>query len=232
MKKSRKSKIVLFSVLGLATVSLATVGFASWVISGVTPVTNENITAEVGAVVDNTLTAAITVKDKIGVSFDNLKNGGTKFSNGDSKTEDLHVEFTATITGNLSLLKTVTFVFDPSDDFLKLNGSTTGSDTTDNYIVFPFSDTLTKTITLTKSESTYNLSGHANDSTVDTSVSGNVLTLTCDFKFNWGAAFDNKNPGDSANSLDKSVLITRLNSFKNAFPKTGTLMTVTVTPTV
>ena len=53
MKKSRKSKIVLLSVLGLATVSLATVGFASWVISGETPATSDNITAEVGAVVDN-----------------------------------------------------------------------------------------------------------------------------------------------------------------------------------
>ena len=59
MKKSRKSKIVLLSVLGLATVSLATVGFASWVISGVTPAEEKNITVSAGAVTDSSLIATI-----------------------------------------------------------------------------------------------------------------------------------------------------------------------------
>lgn len=226
MKKSRKSKIVLLSVLGLATVSLATVGFASWVISDITPVTNENITAEVGAVVDNTLTAAITKKDKIGVSFDNVAGGGDNFSNGDSKTEDLDVEFTATITGNLDKLSSVDFVFNPKPAFSAL----TGSETSNKYIVFPFTNNVTKTITLTKSGSNYTLSNYTNESSVDTLTSGNVLTLTCHFKFAWGAAFGNKNPGDSTNTIAKADLVTRLNAFKAAFPDTTNLMTITVTP--
>ena len=90
MKKSRKSKIVLFSVLGLATVSLATVGFASWVISGVTPATSDNITAEVGKIEDKTLSATITsTTEDLSVRFDNVKKGTTnaKFDNGDGKVD-------------------------------------------------------------------------------------------------------------------------------------------------
>lgn len=231
MKKSRKSKIVLLSVLGLATVSLATVGFASWVISGETPVTSDNISATVGDVVDNTLTAAITDTTNISVNFDNVQNGGNGFTNGDSKVEDLNVDFTATVTGNLEKLSKVEFTFSPSKEFLALNGSSTDSNTTDDYIVFPFSDSSTKKITLTKG-GTYTLTGHANDSLVTTSVNGdgNVLTLTCSFKFAWGAAFGGKNPGDSTNTVDKADLVTRLKAFKQVFPTTGTLMTVTVTP--
>ena len=78
MKKSRKSKIVLLSVLGLATVSLATVGFASWVINEITPATSNNITAEVGSIVDNTLKATIDGSSDLKVRFDNLANGVEK----------------------------------------------------------------------------------------------------------------------------------------------------------
>lgn len=230
MKKSRKSKIVLLSVLGLATVSLATVGFASWVISGVTEVKDQNITATVGAVVDNTLTAAITETTNIGVNFDNVSGGGNGFTNGDTKAEDLNVEFKATITGNnLDVLSSVKFVFAPSENFLALTGSGT-SDTADDYIVFPFTDASNKTITLTKGSSGYELSGHTNQSSVTTSISDKVLTLTCNFKFAWGAAFGNKNPGDSTNNTPKADLVTRLKAFKQVFPTTGTLMTITVTP--
>lgn len=230
MKKSRKSKIVLLSVLGLATVSLATVGFASWVISDVTSATNNNITAEVGSIVDNTLTAAITETTKIGVNFDNVLNGGNGFTNGDNKVEDLDVEFKATITGNLDKLSSVKFVFAPTENFMALTGSGTSGDTADDYIVFPFADTSNKTITLTKGSSGYDLTGHTNQSSVTTSISGNVLTLTCNFKFAWGAAFGNKNPGDSTNNTPKADLVTRLKAFNEHFPKEKNLMTITVTP--
>lgn len=230
MKKSRKSKIVLLSVLGLATVSLATVGFASWVISDITEVKDQNITATVGAVVDNTLTAAITEATKIGVNFDNVLNGGNGFTNGDNKVEDLDVEFKATITGNLDKLSSVKFVFAPTENFMALTGSGTSGNTADDYIVFPFTDTSNKTITLTKGSSGYDLTGHTNQSSVTTSISGNVLTLTCNFKFAWGAAFGGKNPGDSQNTTPKADLVTRLKVFNEVFPTTGTLMTVTVTP--
>ncbi|MCI5543049.1 MAG: hypothetical protein MR405_03975, partial [Mollicutes bacterium] len=180
----------------------------------------------------NTLVAAITNTDGIGVRFDNVKNGGTNFTNGDSNAEDLDVNFTATVTGNLDKLSSVNFVFAPTEGFLALTGSGTTDTTADDYIVFPFSDSTNKKITLTKGDS-YTLAGHANESSVTTSVEGNVLTLTCNFKFAWGAAFDNKNPGDSNNKIAKTDLVTRLRNFKSALStasQTSPLMTITVTP--
>ncbi|MDY4822255.1 MAG: hypothetical protein SO148_00405, partial [Candidatus Onthovivens sp.] len=103
----------------------------------------------------------------------------------------------------------------------------------DDYIVFPFSNSETKTITLTKGTPNYSLSNFNNASTVDTSISGNVLTLTCSFKFAWGAAFGNKNPGVS-DTVGKADLVTRLNAFKAAFntltTNSNNIMTITVTP--
>ena len=233
MKKSRQSQIVLLSVLGLAKISIATIGFASWVISGTTGATVENITAVAGEVVDNTLVAAITKTDGIGVRFDNVSTGATNFANGDSQVEDLNVDFTATVTGNLDKLSSVNFVFAPKEGFLALTGSGTNNTTADDYIVFPFSNSETKTITLTKTGSNYALSNHANGSSVGTSTSGSVLTLTCSFKFAWGAAFGNKNPGVS-DTVGKADLVTRLNAFKAAFntlkTNSNNIMTITVTP--
>ena len=55
MNKNRKSKLVLFSVIGLAAVSIGTVGFATWMV-GVQK-TNEVLTVK--ANVDNTLNESI-----------------------------------------------------------------------------------------------------------------------------------------------------------------------------
>ena len=77
MKKSRKSKIVLLSVLGLATVSLATVGFASWVLNTVNGDDDATFKAEVGDVLTNEVSASITAKE-LAVSFDNVASLGFK----------------------------------------------------------------------------------------------------------------------------------------------------------
>ena len=46
--KKNKSKIVLFSVIGLTAISIGTVGFATW-ITGIKHVTmTDNLTIEVG----------------------------------------------------------------------------------------------------------------------------------------------------------------------------------------
>ena len=62
MKKSQKSKIVLCSILGLAAISIGSVGFATWLVG----VNKTNETLHVEAKVDNSkndsiyLEAAIT----------------------------------------------------------------------------------------------------------------------------------------------------------------------------
>ena len=49
MKNNKKSKIVLFSVIGLAAISIGTVGFATWI----TGIINKTVTDNLTVVVDN-----------------------------------------------------------------------------------------------------------------------------------------------------------------------------------
>ena len=241
MKKSRKSKIVLFSVLGLATVSRAPVGFDSWVISGVTPAEEQNITVSAGTVTDNTLTATILgdPTPDLTVAFENTSSG-KNFTNGDSgKEEDLGFGFSVKVTkGENSTLGGIKIEFKPSAAFEGLTGSTTTGDTSDDYIVMPYSSD--KVVTVNIKEASTN-QGLANGGNVTVTSSTTTETIyACSFKFAWGDAFLKVNPtdtkigtSDSTTELTKSTLITRLKAFKSAFTtasEAGTLMSVVVTP--
>ena len=237
MKKSRKSKIVLLSVLGLATVSLATVGFASWVISDITPATEQNIAVSAGTVTDSSLTAEILSGADLTVAFEN-KNKGVNFVNGETdKAEDLEFGFRVKVTGKKAALGGIKIQFTPSADFEKLTGSTTTETTADDYIIMPYSE---KVVTVNIKEAAAN-QVLANEGAVTVSSSADTeTTYTCLFKFAWGKAFLNVNPtntpigdSDTTTALTKSTLIDRLKDFKKNFP-TATedtpLMSVLVTP--
>lgn len=240
MKKSRKSKIVLLSVLGLATVSLATVGFASWVISDITPATKQNITVTAGTVTDNSLKAEIlnSPTPDLTVAFENKSSGGN-FTNGDSgKEEDLGFGFSVKVTGKKTVLGGIQIQFTPSAVFEKLTGTSTASDTSDDYIVMPYSSEKVVTVNI-KEDSTNQALANGGNVTVTSSTDTETI-YKCSFKFAWGDAFLKVNPtetkignSDSAIELTKSTLITRLKAFKEHFP-TATedtpLMSVVVTP--
>mgnify|MGYP000589162238 CR=1 FL=1 len=134
MKKSRKSKIVLFSVLGLATVSLATVGFASWVISGITPSTSEKIIVSAGEVVDKALSATIS-NTELNVAFDNLASPGEgELANNDSRKEDLVFNFKATVNAtDESYFSGLKFTFTLNETF---EGLFDKGESSNNYLKF------------------------------------------------------------------------------------------------
>ena len=64
MKRNKKSKLVLFSVLGLAAISIGTVGFATWMVG----VQKKEETINVKANVDNTLNDSIYLEAVINSS--------------------------------------------------------------------------------------------------------------------------------------------------------------------
>lgn len=83
MKRNKKSKLVLFSVLGLAAISIGTVGFATWMVG----VQKKEESLTINALVDNTLNnsiyleAEITAKDVvIAESEEHLKTESTPAS--------------------------------------------------------------------------------------------------------------------------------------------------------
>ena len=61
MKKNKKSKLVLFSVIGLAAISIGTVGFATWMVG----VQKKEETLTVNALVDNTVNSSIYLEANI-----------------------------------------------------------------------------------------------------------------------------------------------------------------------
>ena len=228
MKKSRKSKIVLFSVLGLATISLATVGFASWVISGVTPATSDNITAEVGKIEDKTLSATITsTTEDLSVRFDNVAKGTTnaKFDNGDGKVEklDFTIKTKITTTGTKleGLLASINYEFAPTE-FL-----TTAI--TNNYITFD-SSKKNCTITISDSSSSVNVTAPSGITSTGTYTSAQEITISSKFSFKWGTAFKGNNPGYLEATSENAE---KIKAFVNTFGSTAeskALLTVTVTP--
>ncbi len=234
MKKSRKSKIVLFSVLGLATVSLATVGFASWVISGETDTGSQNITVSTGEVTDNTLKAEIltTPTPDIKVAFDNKQ-----VENGLSGTyaEDLQFGFSVKVTGTETVISGIKFTFTLDDNFENLF--------TMNYLQFITNNTtgLVKEFTMSKGETcAISDSGVSFADTVKSSVTyayaGGAGTFTCKFAFKWGSKFDNVNPSEcyANKSTDeaKATVISNLKAFDAAakLVTTSPWMSVVVTP--
>ncbi len=231
MKKSRKSKIVLLSVLGLATVSLATVGFASWVISGVTPTSSQNITVSAGTVTDNTLKAEILSNSELNVAFDNIevKNGLT----GDYK-EDLNFSFSVKVTGKEDVLSGIKFTFTLDDNFRALF--------THNYLQFITNNgnslvsefTMTKGTTCTFADSNVTFAD-GEHSSVTYSYADGAGTFACNFAFKWGSVFKNVNPSQcyaTSSDSDKATVITNLKAF-DADAKLVTAnpwMSVVVTP--
>ena len=234
MKKSRKSKIVLLSVLGLATVSLATVGFASWVISGVTPTTKQNITVSAGTVTDNTLTATIldNPAPELNVAFDNknVTNGI-----GGTYAEALNFSFSVKVTGKEDVLSGIKFTFTLDTNFEALF--------TNNYLKFIANGTssIAKTFSMNKG-ATCTMSDNSISfadttySKVTYSYAGGKGTFVCQFAFTWGSVFGGKNPSEyyaaQKTSDTKASVINNLKAFvKEAKKVTASpWMSVVVTP--
>ena len=237
MKKSRKSKIVLLSVLGLATVSLATVGFASWVISDITPTSSQNIAVSTGSVTDNSLTATIlddSTRD-LTVAFDNKKvtNGI-----GGLEGEDLEFGFTVQVVGDQNVLKGIEFKFTLDPKFKALF--------TSKYLKFIANgtdDSIAETFSMTKGD-TCTISGsgisfaNTEKSKVTYSYTDKVGTFACKFAFTWGHEFNYKNPSENyaeqKTSADKTSVINKLNAFGEEAKKVtaSQWMSVVVTPVV
>ncbi len=105
MKNFKTKKIVLGTVMALSAVSLASVGFASWVINGVMGNDSKDISVTVGKIEDKSITAKITGQN-LELRFDYIETSklpaeGTYtkiYDNGDNLTEKLKVSVTYEIS--------------------------------------------------------------------------------------------------------------------------------------
>lgn len=221
MKNRKNKRLTMYIAGGLAAVSLCSVGFASWVITG-TSNAESDITVSVGTVQNDTLTASILPENKdTNLCFNNVENPpeGALVSNSSTDTnyEDLTFVLPVQITGNISKLSKINFTF--SGTLVSTAGLYASTEAT-NYLIAPWVTIGgASKVEFTKDTRALN---PAETSRVAVEISsGNndkTYTATFTFKFQWGNAFYNKNPGQVTTEMNKATLTERLEAFSKAFP--------------
>ena len=247
-KKSKMNKIIMWGLIATASLSLASVGFASWVINTIVPGKVDNMDIAVGAVSDESITATAAEvpdgKKRTGLIFDNLADGteGSNIQNGDGSVEKLSFTIKTTLKikdGNFQdLLTSLSFTFNDA-----LNKAVT-----DDYITMPFATNNKQVITLKKTASGNQFEVTylpANNVAIE-GITGNTYTYTTDakeinisttFTCGWGSKFNNDNPGKltfsdtdniTAGKITKETFKSYINGLSTAL--TDKKLNVTVTP--
>ncbi|MDY3994732.1 MAG: hypothetical protein SOY58_03165 [Candidatus Onthovivens sp.] len=93
MKKSKKAKIVLFNVIGLAAISIGTVGFATW-ITGIESKTDaETLTVTVDYSKNTTCIVEATLSDATIHVGEHVEKSAENLIYNDGEAEDLEITF-------------------------------------------------------------------------------------------------------------------------------------------
>ena len=93
MKNNKKSKIVLFSVIGLAAISIGTVGFATWITGIVDKEETSDISVTVDASKNTTCILEVNQTDSAIHLGENIESGSNKIYTQDGRAEDLTISF-------------------------------------------------------------------------------------------------------------------------------------------
>lgn len=244
-KKSKMNKIIMWGLIATASVSLASVGFASWVINTMVPSTTDNMDITVGAVSDKSITATAVeeaIGSKKGLSFDNLASG-SNIENGDTGVEKLSFMIKTTLrikegSSFQDLLKSLSFTFNDALD----------AAVTANYITMPFATSKKQVVSLTKvaeSNNQFTVAYSPNSGVeIDGATSGTFsytvgtsIDIKTTFTCGWGTEFNGKNPGlltisdkDDIpnNKITMATFKTKIEGLKTAIGSKK--LNVTVTP--
>jgi hypothetical protein len=239
---TKKTKVVLFSLLGVSLLSLTGVGIAGWVIAGITPATTGNINVNVGETTDKRIKVMATTVSDATLQFDAQNGDVTGPITADSgSAEDLTFAFNFTVSG-ISNMGGFTLEY-ATDAGLTNNGaSVLHTVVSDNYIVSPIADTGTTAFTLpaTVAENaavtvtaigSTTLTSKVMAYTAPSGSNTGTATISVDGAFVWGSAFDNKNPCLIASDADDA----KINTFKTGLTALAALnaksLYITITPT-
>ena len=198
MFNKNRSKIVIYSLIGLATVALATVGFSGWIIDGSVDA-NENVSVIVSEIADRTTVIEVLDSecDKV-VCFDYDKNSQNKnpnivFDDDPSKTtgEDLNFSIKFTIKSNSALnlenKHTINFTFDEATKtkFKEINAN-------NNFIDYSCIQDFSFNLPTEDNSSVTSLENITNSVTYSNEYK--TATIISTFTFDWGDYFNGKNP--------------------------------------
>ena len=237
--KIKSNKKLISILLGVSFISLASIGFASWVINNPTNTgDNATISAQIGEIVGASLTAEITEDSDLAnpIRFDSLNADSCAddgfITNGEETTENLDVTFTYTITGKTALNTgkyKVSYDFSGDADALKtaIGGTTQYIDTTcltDCEFTLP---TAAGSMSATNNSNITNTVSYNGDFT--------VATIESTIAFKWGSAFANINPCTivSGDGFTAETIKSTLEAFETAYKTVNSgnpKITLTITP--
>ena len=187
MNKISKGKAVGLLSLGLASVALGSVGFASWVVSTTTVSAPNSVSATVGAISDRRITMTATVKEGA-VAFDSKESAEGPITSTETK-EDLIFSIDYTLFAGADLTNGAKATWN-----VALPTALDGK----NYAVYVGAYP-NETCTL------------GSEITSVTAAQGETKTGTIYFKMGWGAAFKNMNPSDLTDSdFDSNVTLQKV----------------------
>ena len=191
MKNNKKSKIVLFSVIGLAAISIGTVGFATWITGIVDKEESSNISVTVDASKNTTCILEVNQTDSAIHLGEKIESGSNKIYTQDGIAEDLTISFNkfrviATSDFNISSIDLkITSISNNNTNPLAITTSKLGvakSAEGKSYI-----DLKDGTITpISTTEGTDKLQGYK---IYDFTTEGKL-----DIEFRWGGLFGNSSP--------------------------------------
>lgn len=222
----------MYCLLGLSVISLASIGFANWVIINSDSKTSA-ITAEIGQIENGNLTATILDTSDFTVRFDSISDStGAITSGSDDETEKLYFNANFTLDiGNLS---------DFSGIQIRLGFNNSEGCGAKNFIDFLGTPGYIDT-TLLSDEYTFKLGNETISETklnayltYQYQIDNKVATVKVTYTFKWGSAFGEENPvlekGDNPTESLKAF-----NSAFKEFKKTitddeNTNVVLTITP--
>ncbi len=245
MKKFKKIKF-MYIFLGLSVVSLATVGFANWVIINTDKTTVDDFNVVFGQTSESTLKAELVTEGEnkcdFEIRFDSKKGDDEGLiTSGTSETDQYEkLDFKVVVKIDKGTLGS----FDSINVNLAFDKTSAESGTQDFIDAFDNSTTqyidtyiLSKTYDIRLSDEAVSTAAQAESGkdylTYETAIEGSALTLTLNYKFKWGDAFGGLNPSEGNDYNAVQVL----NQFKEAFTtyenrKDKKPVTLVITPSV
>ena len=239
-----KRKILMYSLFGLAAISLTSVAFANWIISGIEAATTiDNVSVTVGTVVDQRLTATANVED-----------GTIKF---DAKSDDTTgpIKYTGS-TGGEDLTFAIKVKVDNALDSegekqsyfsgIKLEWTLTKDDAasdalksaiTNGYIVSPLPLDTSEVLLPAAASGSTSISGKEISATWTRDGSTTSVIATITFNFKWGTTVEKhgvSTAGDNPCLVSKDASQTKVtncvNLLKAVYSANGASFTITATP--
>lgn len=216
MRKRSKKIVIMNAIFIVASFSLITFGFASWIVDGSVDVDCDNVSVTISDSKDETLLIEFVNNNDTDLSVCFDSNGSSQsaklpgegfYITSDGSKEDLTFTLTYELVSfdniyNSSKIK-ISIDFTNSEAFSVLSSPTNYIDITS---INDFSFTLNNPYSSSNNEKTYVETIITNNQITTSNLSYYVINITQKFTFYWGSVFNGVNPGDNNSTSVEDLL--------------------------